>query len=179
MTVAERSRGSRIALTIGLAALFGGLWLFLDAQGVGVPPFKRLWPALLLLAGGAALADYLALSRRPSSAGWALAWVGSGILGFALTLGWTKLSRILDWLPSFPTILGLAFLATWLAGPRKRDNLAVAGAVLLGLGLMGFLARYDVLQRILPSAQVLWAGLLLLIGGYLVWRAVARARVRR
>ena len=176
MTAAERSQGSRAALTIGLAALFGGLWLFLDAQGLGVPPFKRLWPTLLILAGAAALADYLALSRRPSSAGWALAWVGFGILGFALTLGWTKLTRILDWLPSFPTILGLAFLVTWFAGPRKKDNLAIAGAVLLGLGIMGFMARYDVLQRILPSAQVLWAVLLLLGGGYLVWRALVQAR---
>jgi hypothetical protein len=176
MTEAVRTRGSRIALAIGLAALFGGLWLFLDAQGVGVPPFKRLWPTLLILAGGAALADYLALSRQPSSAGWALAWVGFGILGFALTLGWTRLSRILDWLPSFPTILGLAFLVTWFAGPRKRDNLAIAGAVLLGLGIVGFMARFDVLQRILPSAQVIWAVLLLLGGAFLVWRTVSQAR---
>jgi hypothetical protein len=173
---ARSGSGSRIALTVGVAAAAGGLWLLLNAMGVGVPPFKDLWPALLILAGCGSLIDYFFLSRQPGSAGWAVVWVGFGVLFFALTLGYTTLGRILDWLPSFPTILGLAFLTTFFAGARKADNLAIAGAVLLGLGILGFMARYDVLQRILPSAQVLWAVLLLLGGGYLVWRAVAQAR---
>lgn len=170
----ESSYGSRLALSIGLAALFGGLWLFLNAQDVNVPEFKRLWPTLLLLAAGASLFDFFALSRRPSSAGWALGWFGLAVLGFALSLEYTRWSRILDWLPSLPTILGLSFWTTYAAGARKTDHLVVAGGVLVGLGLMGFMARYDVLQRIIPSAQVLWAVLLLIGGGFLVWRAVAR-----
>lgn len=176
MTTSEPRQVSRTGLTIGVAALFGGLWLFLDAQGVGVPPFKRLWPALLVLAGVAAFADYLFLSKRPRAAGWALAWVGFGVLGFALTLGYSNLRKILDWLPSFPTILGLAFLTTWLADRRRDANLMIAGVVLVALGLMGYAARFDWLKRLLPSAQVLWAVLLLLGGGYLVWRTVAKAR---
>ena len=167
---------SRLALAVGIAAVAGGLWLLLNALGAGVPPFKRLWPSLLLLAGAGSLADYLFLSRRPGSAGWATAFVGLGVLGFALTLGYTTLGRILDWLPSLPTILGLSFLATWLADRRREGNLAIAGGVLVGLGVIGFAARFDWLRRILPSAQVLWAVLFLAGGAYLVGRYVVRSK---
>lgn len=177
MTPAQSSKTSGLPLAVGLAALTGGLWLFLNAMGVGVPPFKDLWPILLILAGAASLVDLFFLSRRPRAAGWAVAWIGFGVLAFALTLDWTTWGRVLDWLPSFPTILGLALLATCLADKsRRRDHLAVSGAVLVALGLVGFTARFDWLRRLMPSAQVLWAGLLVLVGGYLVWRTVARGR---
>jgi len=179
MNPSERSStASGLPLAVGLAALTGGLWLFLNAMGVGVPSFKDLWPILLILAGAASLADLFFLSRRPAAAGWAVTWIGFGVLAFALTLDWTSWGRILDWLPSFPTILGLAFLATCVADKRRRDQLAISGGVLLALGLVGFTARFEWLRRLMPSAQVLWAGLLVLVGGYLVWRTVARGRRR-
>ncbi len=174
MTESVPKQGARFALTIGLAAIFGGLWLFLDAQGVGVPQFKRLWPVLLLLAAGGALVDLFALSRRPSSAGWAVTWFGLGVLGLAVSLEYTDYAKILDWLPSFPTILGLAFLVTWLVDQRRDENLFIASLVLIGLGVLGFGARFDWLQKILPSAQVVWAFILVAGGGFLVWRAVAK-----
>ncbi len=176
MTETETRKSVGLPLAIGIAAVTGGLWLFLNAQGVGVPPFKDLWPLLLVLAGGASLADYLFLSRKPHAAGMALAWVGFGVLAFALTLGYTSLSKILDWLPSFPMIIGLAMAVTWLADRRRNDNLVIAAGVLVVLGLLGFAARFDWLLRILPSAQVVWALLLLTGGGYLVWRTISKAR---
>ena len=176
MNEPEPRQGSRVALIIGVAAFAGGLWLLLNAMGVAVPEFKRLWPVLLLLAGAAALADFLFLSRQPRSAGMALAWSGFGVLGLALTLGYTGWLKVLDWLPSFPTILGLAFLTTWLADQRRSANLMLAGWVLVGLGILGFGARFDWLKRILPSAQVIWAVLFLVGGAYLVWKTVAHKR---
>ncbi len=167
---------SRIPLIIGVAAVTGGLWLVLNAQDVGVPAFKRLWPILFLLAGLAAWLDLAFLSRQPSSAGWGLALFGLGVLFFSLTAGYTSMVRILDWLPSFPTILGLSLLATWLAEGRRSPNLAIAGVVLSGLGLLGFGARFDWLKRLLPSAQMIWAVLLLACGAYLVWRFVQSSR---
>ena len=172
----ESRPGSRLPLIVGVGALTGGLWLFLNAQGVGVPPFKLLWPILFIFAGLAILADWLFLSRRTGSAGWAVAFIGLGILFFTLSLGYTDLSSALDWLPAFPTIFGLALLASWLAGRREESNMAVAGVVLLGLGVLGFGARFDWLKEILPSAQVVWALLLLICGGYLVWRTVGKSR---
>lgn len=176
MTAQGPRKNVAMALAVGTAAVVGGLWLLLNAQGVAIPQFKDLWPILLVLAGVAFVVDWLAFSRAPRSAGWAVVWVGLGILAFALTLDYTSWKKILDWLPSFPTILGLAFLTTWLAGKKESGNLAFAGAVLVGLGLMGYAARFDFLKRILPSAQVFWAILLLAGGGLLVWRAVSRSR---
>jgi hypothetical protein len=176
MIPSQSHRGTRFGLGVGLMALFGGLWLLLDAQGFGVPSFSKLWPALFLLASLAALFDYLALGHRPSSAGWTVAWLGLGVLGFALTADYTQWRKILDWLPSFPTIAGLALWAAWLAGRRRGAQLFLAGGVLLVLGLLGFGARFDWLQRLLPRAQVIWAILLLVGGGYLVWRTVRRPR---
>ena len=153
-----------------------GLWLLLNALGVGVPEFKRLWPALFLVAAAAALVDFVFIKRVSSSAGWMVAFLGFGVLGFALTLGYTDMGKILDWLPSFPTIIGLAILTTWLVGGRASTNLPVAGMVLVGLGLVGFAARFDFLKKILPSAQVIWALLFLLGGAWLMWRYVIRAK---
>ncbi len=176
MTETE-SRGSfGFTLAIGFIAVTGGLWLLLHTQGVDVPSFRRLWPLLLLLAGAASVTDFLFLSRKPRSAGVALAWIGFGVLGFALTLGYTNWHKILDWLPSFPMIIGLAMAVTWLADKRRNDNLVIAAGVLIVLGLLGFAARFDWLLRIMPSAQVAWALVLLAGGGYLVWRTVAKAR---
>jgi LiaF transmembrane domain len=172
MSESQPRRGSRVPLAFGLIFVASGLWVFLDAQGVNVPSFAKFWPILFLLAGAAALADLFFLSKRPGSAGWAVTDVGFGVLGLALTHGYTTWAKILDWLPSFPTILGLSLLVTWLVGGRRNDNQMIAGGVLLVLGLMGFAARFEWLQRILPSAQVLWAVLLIAGGGLLVWRAL-------
>ena len=177
MTETAPRRGSKLLpLAVGIAAVTGGLWLLLNAMNVGVPPFKRLWPILFLLAGAAALADYLFMSRRPGSAGWAVVGVGLGVLFFALTLGYTDWGKILDWLPSFPTIFGLALLVTWIADRRQSDNEVIAGVILIAIGLLGFGARFEVLKRLLPSAQVIWAVVLVVGGGYLAWRAVAQTR---
>ena len=176
MTEAGARQGSRVALIVGVAAFAGGLWLLLNAMGVGVPQFKKLWPLLLILASAAAFVDYYLVKRLPSSAGWTVAFFGLGVLGFAITLGYTDVTRILDWLPSFPTIAGLAMLATWAAGNRESTNLPIAGLVLVGLGTVGFGARFDVLRKILPSAQVIWALLFLAVGAWLVWRYAIQAR---
>ncbi len=176
MADSQPRRSIGLALAVGVAALVGGLWLLLNAQGVGVPPFKDLWPILLLLAGVAFLVDYFGFGKAPRSAGWAVAWIGFGVLAFALTLNYTSWKKILDWLPSFPMILGLSFITAWIAGKRQSANLMVAGAVLAGLGLMGYAARFDFLKKILPSAQVFWAVLLVAGGIFLVWRAVRQSR---
>ena len=41
---------------------------------------------------------------------------------------------------------------------------------------MGDGARFDWLKKILPSAQMLWAIILLAGGGYLVWRTVLKTK---
>lgn len=176
MTGSGSRKSIGLALAVGVGALTGGLWLLLNARGAGVPEFKNLWPILLVLTGVAFSVDYFGFSKAAPSAGLAVFWIGFGILAFALTLDYTSFRKVLDWLPSFPMILGLSFVATWLASRKESANLLVAGVVLSALGLMGYAARFDFLKRIMPSAQVFWAVLLVVGGIYLVWRALSRAR---
>lgn len=102
MTESEPQQTPKLALIIGVAALVGGLWLLLNAQGVGVPPFKKLWPLLFLVAGAASFADYLFLSRHPRAAGWSLAWIGFGVLGFALTNSKGAVRGLWHWVVELP-----------------------------------------------------------------------------
>jgi hypothetical protein len=176
MTAAEARQGSRIGLIVGVAAFAGGLWLLLNAMNVAVPEFRRLWPILFIIAAVAAFVDYFFIKRVPSSAGWMVTFFGFGILGFAVTLGYTDVGKILDWLPSFPTIIGLGILTTYVAGGRDNDSLPVAGGVLVILGVLGFAARFNFLQKLLPSAQIVWALIFLIGGAWLVWRYVLRSK---
>lgn len=173
---AGRTPKSRLPLMIGLMAFVGGVYLLLESFGLDLPPFRTIWPIFLILAGVASLADYLFLSRRPRSAGGAVSFIGFGVLGFALTLDYTTWSRFLDWLPSFPTILGLGFLTTWAVGSRRDGSLLFAGLVMVAIGVLGYAARFDILQRILPSAQIIWAIVLLVGGGFLMWKTFAAKR---
>lgn len=159
---------------MGLVALTVGVWLFLDASGVQVPSFRVFWPLFLAIGGAASLYDFLALSKRPGAAGQAVLGFGLSALFFTLTLGTLPWRPVLDWLPGLPLVIGLALLTNWAVGGMRDNALMVASVILLALGLTGFAARFDVLQRILPSGQVLWAILLVIGGGVLIWRAVGK-----
>jgi hypothetical protein len=169
-------KSSRNALVFGAIAVVLGLWLLLDAFGVPVPSFGRFWPIFLILGGLVSLADYVWLSRRPLSAGQAMLGVGLGMLAFSITLGWTRLLTFWDWIPGVPLVIGLAFLATWLAGGRARTELLVVGVVFALLGLLGFVLRYPAIRDILPSAELIWAFALLFGGGLVLYRVLANRR---
>lgn len=163
-------RKMRRALVAGVVAVFVGLWLLLDAAGVDLPSLGRVWPIFLVFGGLVSLVDYFALSRRASSMGKAVLGVGLGVACFPLALGKVEGWRgVLDWLPSIPLVVGLALVATWAASGFRRNRMLVSGLLLAAFGLLGLAARYDVFERILPSAQVVWAVLLLAAGALLVW----------
>lgn len=167
--------GTRFALIVALVVFTLGLWLFFDARGAAVPPLARWWPGFVALGGLASLLDYLVLSRRPASLGQAVLGLGLAAILFAFTLDYAGWRDLLDVLPAVPTLVGLAMIAGWAAGPRTRNAPMVGGVTLVALGLVGFAARFEWLQRMLPSAQVVWAVLLVVGGGVLVWRAFARS----
>lgn len=169
--------GLRLTLVAAFVLLTVGAWLFLEAQGFAVPPMSKYWPIFIAVGGLASLVDYLALSRSPTSAGQAVFGVGLCFALLAFTLGWVGWRGLLDWLPSLPTIFGLSMLTTWAAN-RMRGGLVIPGALLLGFGVLGFALRFERFRELIPSGQILWAVLLLGLGGFLLWRIFGRSSTR-
>jgi hypothetical protein len=167
-------RPGRHTVILAFVGLTVGLWLLLDQAGVSTPSPSRWWPIFLLLGAVASFLDYRFLSRSPLSAAQTVIGLGLAVLTFPFTLGYREFSNVLDWLPGLPTVAALAFLTAWVAGGRKSSAALVAGIVLLGLGIAGFIARFEELRRILPSAQLIWAGLLIVGSGLLLWRTFGR-----
>ena len=161
--------GLRLSLIGAFVLITVGLWLFLESRGVPVPPMSRFWPLFLAIGGVASLVDYFALSRNPASAGQAVFGFGMSIALFAFTLGWVGWGGIIDWLPSVPTIVGASLLTTW-AVNRMRGGLVIPGALLLSFGIVGFALRNEQFRELIPSGQMIWAVLLVGLGGFILWR---------
>ena len=130
---------------------------------------SRFWPVFLAIGGAASLVDFMALSRNPTSAGQAVFGFGMAIALFAFTLGWVGWSGVIDWLPSLPTIIGASILTTWAAN-KMNGGLVIPGALLLAFGIIGFALRFEQFRELIPSGQVIWAVLLLGLGGLMLWR---------
>jgi hypothetical protein len=173
---AARARGARFPLVLAFVALGLGLWLLLDSVGLPLPRIRRWWPIFLVVAGVATLVDYLRFGRRPAALGQTVFWLGLAAFCFAITFGLAGWRNVLDLVPGVPTLFGLALLTTWFASSRRETGLLVPGLLFLGLGLAGFVARFEALQRLVPSVQVIWAVLLLVGGGLLLHRILTRHR---
>lgn len=160
-------RRTRIALVLGTVVLAVGLWLLLDSAGMGVPDLGRHWPAFLIFGGLASLLDWAVVSRRPGSAGQAVVGVGLGILFYLLELDRLAWRDFGDWWPSLFLIAGLAYLTAWAADRFDSSRFLAVGLVLLGLAATGW--GWQLLKL-----QVMWALILLAIGGFLLWRTLRR-----
>jgi len=162
----RRLRG--VVILAGTAILVG-LWLLAEELGIAVPSLARAWPAFVILGGVVSLVDYLFWSRAASSLGRTIFGVGLGAWLFRFTTRSFRWHDLLDFLPALPTLAGVALLVTWGADRERRNSQLVSGIVLLALGLVGFAARFEFLRELLPSAQLVWAILLLVGGGALLW----------
>lgn len=167
----RRLRG--VVIVAGTAILVG-LWLLLEEIGVAVPSLARAWPVFVLLGGLVSLVDFVFWSRAAGSLGRAIFGAGLAAWLFRFTtrpFGWRE---FLDFLPALPTLAGVALLATWGVDRERRNGHLVSGTVLLALGLVGFAARFEFLRELLPSAQLVWAVLLLFAGVALLWTNLRR-----
>lgn len=171
-----RSRkGARFALIVGSIGVFLGLWLFLDSTGADLPPMSRHWPLFLGVGGLASLVDYLIFSRRASAAGQTLFGLGLAAYCYVFSLGHVDtFGEFLDWLPVLPTLVGVSMLVTWWLSNERRAGLLTVGVVALGLGLSGLAIQFEAFREMLPPAQMVWALLILVAGGMLLWRTFRR-----
>jgi hypothetical protein len=161
----DAGRNTRISLVAGVSVLAVGLWLLLGSFGVPVPPLERHWPVFLLLGGAASLLDWARVSRRPGSLGQAVAGFGLGILFYLMVFDRLPWRDADAWWPALFLVAGLAWLATWAAGGRRSSRHFSLGLVSVGLALTGWGWQ-------LVRAEVMWAVILLAIGGFLVWRTL-------
>lgn len=170
----RRNRGSILA---GIILIVVGVWILAERLGVNLPGIGALWPAIIIVVGLAALADYLYEGRRDTDKiffGVAAALVGGFFFLFTLgRLSWAEDMR--RYWPVFVLIFSAASFAQWIAAPSKRGVLVPASISLL-VGLFFMATNFNILNRAL-SQQILqlWPLILILLGLIVLVRAVRRA----
>ena len=162
-------RNSRLTLIVGSVVLLVGFWLLLDSLGVPVPPLGRHWPFFLVLGGLASLADWAFVSRRPGSLGQGVVGIGLGILAYLLVFDRLMWQDFGNWWPALFLIAGVAWLATWAADGMVGSRRLTLGLVSVGLAITGWGWQ-------MVHVEVLWAVILLVLGGLLLWRTLRHRR---
>jgi hypothetical protein len=147
----------------------------LDIMGVNVPSWGKFWPIFPLLGGVISSVFFFLRDGRPGALGKGVAGILLGLLFFSFTYGHLDWRRFGQWWPAIPLIIGVAFLATWVAGKMTQPPYLVLALLGMGLGLTGFSARYDWLEKIMPPVAVVWVIILLAVGGLFVWRGMKKS----
>jgi hypothetical protein len=161
----------RVALALLLMGL--GLFFLLDTFGVSLPDWESMWPVLVIAGGIYMLLDqFFGSGRDPGRVFVGTAAVLVGAVFAAITLGPFTYQDLDTWWPVFLIILGVAFLARWIAGGARRGNALFLGVVALLVGGVAGAINLRLLgpqtQDLLPTlwpALLIAAGLLVLLQG--------------
>ena len=172
-------RGTRFrGILWGGILLAAGTWFLLQRLGVELPNFFAvLWPIFPFMFGVAFLVTYFTGECKDPG----LVWPGTfgalvGIFFFLFTFGAFDWDRMGDLWPVFPLIVGLAFVATWIAGGAKENGLLVPATITLAVGVVGLGFNLGFLDA--RTVNVLWPIALVLLGAFLIARSLRRpARV--
>ena len=168
----RRRRGGSVTFGIFLVTL--GVWFFLRNLGFDPPGLGALWPIFPCLAGAAFLISFVTSKNR----GPGLVFLGTvgllvGLFFFTFTVGPLEWWRMEDYWPTFPLIVGLAFVATWVAGRCRESGLLVPAAVGLLVGVVGFSSTLDWLEEwVMPVIENFWPLILVAMGLLMVFRGI-------
>lgn len=154
----------------GVMLVVLGLLLLAVTQGAFALNWSSIWPVFPMLAGLALLG--LSFSSETPAVRSSMVFSGMipvlvGIFFFTITLGifsWRDMASL--W-PVFPLIVGIAFLAGYLAGNRMQNAYLVPGAglVIIAVTFLTILqvgGSYSAMARLWPVFLIM-AGVLLLI----------------
>jgi hypothetical protein len=161
----KRQPGTLIA---GITLLSAGILLLTGGLGLRWFRFERLWPLLLALSGSALLAQ----TARHATEAPGQIWVGvtTFLTGFFLcvfsfqlgNLTWVSLSA---WWPGFLLIIGTAFLAIFLLGDMREENLLIPAYLFGGLGLLALPFTLGIIRNpVFSQVLRLWPLAILLLG---------------
>ncbi|MDX1383535.1 MAG: hypothetical protein R3190_07830, partial [Thermoanaerobaculia bacterium] len=168
----RRQRTIRLGGVVwGGVLLVVGAFLLSERLGLDVPSLGNLWPIFPFMFGVAFLVSYFLDDRKDPG----LVWPGT----FGVLLGtffflfvfdvfdWSQMSIL--W-PAYPLMVGLSFVATWLAG-RCADVL-IPAAITLAVGGVGLAMTTGVLEW--GDVRYLWPMALIAIGGSMVVSSLRR-----
>ena len=132
---AVRGRIGSRALSLGLVIV--GLWLILAGVGLRVPSFVRVWPALLIGAGVAMLAEsaFGGGARGLLFLGLMIALAGGFLLLFSMGAWGLRWPDMLALWPVLLLVPALAFLAVYLVDGMSEQGMLFPVMLLGGAGL--------------------------------------------
>ena len=156
--------------------LVAGSWFLLQRLGLDLPNFfSALWPIFPFMFGAAFLVTYFTGECKDPG----LVWPGTfgvlvGLFFFLFSFELFEWEQMSELWPVFPLIVGLAFLATWVAGGLKQVGLLVPALLTLGVGSCGLGFELGVLDA--STINALWPLALVLLGALMIARSLRRPR---
>lgn len=124
-------------LFLGGSLLLLGAWFALRQVGAPLPGIEAMWPVFPTLVGAAFLLGFLLQPRN-----YGLVLPGTiillvGLFFFAFTLGPLDWHQMKELWPIFPLIVGLSFVAMWVASLFRYWGLLVPGFLGIATGMLG------------------------------------------
>ena len=169
-----RARAQFRGILWGGILLAAGTWFLLQQLGLELPNFfSAWWPIFPFMFGVAFLVPFFTGEGRDCG----LVWPGTfGILlgsyFFLFSFGLLEWEQIL-W-PVFPLIVGLSFLATWIAGGGRETGLLVPAVITLAVGGFGLGFELGLLDA--RTFGMLWPLALVALGALMIVRSLRRPR---
>jgi len=169
--------GSRFrGILWGGILLVAGTWFLLQQLGIELPNFfSALWPLFPFMFGAAFLVTFFTGDCKDAG----LVWPGTfgvlvGSFFFLFSFGvfvWEQMNVL--W-PVFPLIVGLSFLATWIAGGGKETGLLVPASITIVVGVVGLGFELGSLDA--RTLNMLWPLALVVLGGAMIALSLRRPR---
>lgn len=156
--------------------LAAGSWFLLQRLGVDLPNFfSALWPVFPFMFGAAFLVTYVTGEEKDPG----LVWPGTfgvliGSFFFLFSFGVLDWDRMGELWPTFPLIVGLSFVATWLAGSCRKAGLLVPALINLGVGVVGLGFTLGAIDR--RTVNLLWPLALVALGALMIARSLRHPR---
>ena len=154
---------------IGALGLVGiGGWLLALALGVPLMGFDRLWPLIPALVGLVFVVQYAVTTSRPVGllfVGMIALLAGTFLCTFTTGLGGLTWRSMAQYWPVFPLVIGVAFMALYLAGDMREGALLPPAYIFGGIGILALPFTLGVMRgEVARQVLQFWPLLVLLIG---------------
>ena len=126
------------AIIASLGFLLAGGWLIAIELGAPLLGLERLWPLIPAILGLALLVQAISGAYRQDGlvfGGVIALLTGLFLCLFTFQIGGLSWQRMAEWWPVFALILGIGFMAVYLAGDMQEQSLLIPAYTIGGAGL--------------------------------------------